>query len=63
METPESLLEISTLQIERDALLKAAKRMLEIQASAVMRSEAVGETGVIERFSALRAAIAKVEKG
>ena len=42
-------------------LLEAARSMLQAQASAVMRSEAVGETGMAERFTALRAAVARAE--
>jgi len=43
------------------ALIEAAWGMLDVEASACMRSEAVGETGMRERFTALRQAVRAVD--
>lgn len=38
-------------------LIDASRAMLEVEASACLRSEAIGETGMRERFTALRQAL------
>jgi len=43
-------------------LLRTSDKMLECQASACLRSEAIGETGMRECFTALRKAIRQAEK-